>query len=299
MDLPKEIRLMVYEELPIVTQRHDIPLRDRQHHLTVVNTTIAGISVLGASRKVNQEAAYILGPHLREMLQAPPKILIEANHLIGMVKLRDNMSLSGQETVLDRIIQAISTGKWAIRQYRKGKLSVQILWKWLRLKDLVDAGDEATLEAIASFILRVAAYIKTKPDTIFKFPPLTVIIVVPDILSPQPITITTTFARALWYRLLQRRNGPHRPGTIHRTASLRWSLYRFVWDAFCTCVVYREVSISIKMKREGWDGNVNAVHQVSEHSFRAILEQAVQDTNYKGKRLVSYGGIAAEEAQER
>ena len=113
---------MVYEELPIVTRRHDVPLRDRQHRPMLVNTTVAGTLVLATSRKVNQEAAYIPASRLRKTLQAPPKVIIETEHLIGMIRLHDCVSPSRQNTVLDRIIQAVSTRKSAVHEYRKGKI---------------------------------------------------------------------------------------------------------------------------------------------------------------------------------
>jgi hypothetical protein len=72
------------------------------------------------------------------------------------------------------------------------------LRSWLRLKELVDVEDEATLNAIASFVLRVSAYMKTKPDAVFRFPPLTVIIVVPNVVVPQPVKLTTSRMRTFW-----------------------------------------------------------------------------------------------------
>jgi hypothetical protein len=62
LDLPKELRLLVFEELPIVAQRHDVPLQDRAHHTTLVNTTVASVSILATCRHVNHEASYILAP---------------------------------------------------------------------------------------------------------------------------------------------------------------------------------------------------------------------------------------------
>ena len=57
MDLPPELRLMVYERMPIVT-RHHVILSEQYSTVdfTIISKRIPGISILGACRKIHWEA---------------------------------------------------------------------------------------------------------------------------------------------------------------------------------------------------------------------------------------------------
>jgi hypothetical protein len=229
LDLPKEIRFMVYEALPVATRRHDAPLRDRKHHITLVNTTVAGVSILATCRQLNQEASYILAPRMRRILQAPPKVVIQAEHLMGMIDLHDGFRDAIPDSILDRVLRVLSSSRRvrAIHNYREGKVSVATLRKKTTIKNtLVDEGDEATLNAFMTFVLRTAAYIDTKPEVLGKYPPLAVIIVVPNHSLMLPVTTTTTLARAICYKLFAPRRR-FAPRTQSGTATLSW-LLRYV-----------------------------------------------------------------------
>jgi hypothetical protein len=227
LDLPKEIRLMVYEELSAVTRRHDVPLQTGKHHMTLVNTTVAGVSILATCRQVNQEASYIIAPRLRDILQASPKVIVQAQYLMGLIDLHDGFRAWIQENMLDRVMRALAWRRVrAIHNYRNGKLSVEALREKLWLNTLVDERDDATFHAFLTFVLRMAAYIDSKPEVMGKYPPLTVIVVVPNHIFMQPVTTTISLARAICYKLFSPRR-PFLSRTRSGTATLNW-LLRYV-----------------------------------------------------------------------
>jgi hypothetical protein len=82
LDLPKELRLMVYELLPIKTKHkvYDATLaefsRAGPHSFTVIIKTIPGIQILATNRLINSEASSILAPKMNELLSQPPKMLL-------------------------------------------------------------------------------------------------------------------------------------------------------------------------------------------------------------------------------
>jgi hypothetical protein len=294
MDLPKEIRLVVYEKLPIVTRRHDVPLRDRQHHLTLVNTTIAGVSILATCRQVNEEASYILAPRLRKTLKAPPKVVIEAHHLVGLIDLHDQFRIWVEEHILDRILRALYKPKRmkAVHRYRAGRMSVQTLRNKLKLKALVEDGDEATFNAFVTFVLRAAAYIESNPNALFRCPPLDVVIVVPTTFTAQPVTTTTSLAMVILYKL----SAPHLPTlprAMNGVLTLSSLLQQFAFHSTWTCEIYRTVSLCIKMKHESCQANV---HQVHEQAFQVALRRGLHDARSK-EGLLYYGGFADEQSE--
>ncbi|KAF1831221.1 hypothetical protein BDW02DRAFT_557375 [Decorospora gaudefroyi] len=296
LDLPKEIRFMIYEKLPIITQRHDTPLRNRDHYLTLVTTTIPGISILATCRQVNEEASHVLAPHLQNILQTPPTVIVEAQHLVGLIDLHDALCLP-QSSILDRVVSSLSGYRIerALHKYRRGKKSLQDVRGILELNNLVDSNDEATLKAIIRFVLRAAKYMQTKPDTIYKHAPLTVVIAVPTSFQYHLVTTSTSRMRNFYYKFFSTRRRPRRPRTQRGLATLSWLLRRFAFHAALTCRIWRAVSLSVKFmcgvhgRREAVAARVLAQ---SEHAFQFALMRGVADAELMGKGLVYYGGLA-------
>jgi hypothetical protein len=87
LDLSKELRLMVYEFLPIETKHHTFTSHCCPYHnetpggttfsYTAVSKSLS-VSVLATCRFVNGEASAIIERKLRKLLVEPPKIVLDA-----------------------------------------------------------------------------------------------------------------------------------------------------------------------------------------------------------------------------
>ncbi|KAH4021890.1 hypothetical protein HBI25_020010 [Parastagonospora nodorum] len=69
LDLPKEIRLMVYERLPIKTTHHG------DEELTLVYRTLPGISIFTTCHEIYDEAKAILSPRLATIRNQPLQLV--------------------------------------------------------------------------------------------------------------------------------------------------------------------------------------------------------------------------------
>jgi hypothetical protein len=63
LDLPKEIRLMIYEKLDVVYKRHVVPLSlgGGGPYGTLINASLEGVRILQTCHTINEEASYISG----------------------------------------------------------------------------------------------------------------------------------------------------------------------------------------------------------------------------------------------
>ncbi|KAH7069804.1 hypothetical protein BKA63DRAFT_580041 [Paraphoma chrysanthemicola] len=83
LDLPKELRLIVYEHLPIQTIAFSYPPIHRRGASSGRSTMIAQCittSILGTSREIYSEAEGILAIKLSRIRDAPPRMLVNARH---------------------------------------------------------------------------------------------------------------------------------------------------------------------------------------------------------------------------
>jgi hypothetical protein len=80
LDLPKELRLMVYERLPVKTTRHPFEFNEPGHNfndddfdpiLDLVYKTLSGLPIIATCRQINFEATPILDRVLRMIKSAP------------------------------------------------------------------------------------------------------------------------------------------------------------------------------------------------------------------------------------
>lgn len=165
LDLPHEIRLMVYEELGHITcNHHVIPIPDRKNHITralpdkkyyitLENVSISGVGILATCRLVNEEASLILGPKIDLLLDSWPTIIVQTDNLPALITLRS--SFIPEYNIFDRIMQALGRDRIinAIHEHRTGHLSVEDLRNRLGLGNLIGKDNHDAVKAVASFIL--------------------------------------------------------------------------------------------------------------------------------------------------
>jgi hypothetical protein len=259
----------------------------------LVNTSIPGIHILATCRKVHEEAKYILTPRLRQVVRNAPKIIIEAEELVGVHSLRCAL-IGVRANILDRIACTVHWKKRirAIDQYRTGKRTAESLRKALFLSKFVERGDIGALNAITSFMLRVAKYKETKKDNgPFKYPHVTLIIAVPSSFRPLTVTITTSRPAAVCYLL----RGLHRPRSFTGRADLEWLLRRFAFHASYTAGTWPALSFSVNLMNVVDTSSRRTTPPMSVRDFRAAIAAGVRDARSDGEGLLEYGGLVNEE----
>ncbi|KAF1914681.1 hypothetical protein BDU57DRAFT_454576, partial [Ampelomyces quisqualis] len=97
LDLPKELRLMVYNFLPIRTthlrlepnfDKDDVSWipsspnanhNDPHHSITFLHKSLDGVAVMRTCRVIASESSAILRPKLSAMRNAPTRVLVDAS----------------------------------------------------------------------------------------------------------------------------------------------------------------------------------------------------------------------------
>ncbi|KAI8941066.1 hypothetical protein NX059_002306 [Plenodomus lindquistii] len=295
--LPKDIRFMVYEQLPITTNKHQIPMSNPAHHITLVNPSITGIRILATCRQINEEASYILKPHLTRMLKTPPEIQIEAKHLIGVINLKEKFF--PKIDILDRIFAAVrsSSTLLSIFEYRVlGDQAFMNMEFGLRTRGLLDEHDYESITAVATFVLRAYQYAKTYPSTFYACPPITITVNVPQTYQRQIVTSTVSRPMRLYHRVvlkvqLQR----SRTGMTQ----LDWLFCRLAFFLSLKCDMYESLGVCIKMRHTCVEhGKSEPVPQATEHKIHAMIMRGIYDAGGNGKGLVYYGGVVQDGDQD-
>jgi hypothetical protein len=198
LDLPKELRLMIYEKVQINWNRHAIPLSQHGDTGTLDNASLPGLRILGTCRSVHREASLILRRKLLQILEMPPTILVRADNLAPLANLYDPDAW--RQTIVDKLICAIKSRRVVhiLLRDRSGKASIRVLRNVLRLTQNRVPND-STILAFATFILRSHTYLTTSH---FQRPQLAIVIR----LSPGFTHIAYTFRTTrpsmfglLWY----------------------------------------------------------------------------------------------------
>lgn len=169
---------MIYEELNHVTRAwHEVRLGEGKYCLTLVNRSMHGIRILGTCRLVHDESSSILGAQLQRLRDQPPRMIIDVEHVLGLVSMHDKF---GFESDLISLIMRTVDSKLAldaIHAYRKGEMSVEDLSSSIGLKKLLqenksevssDKPEPEVVKAVTSFVLHAAKYKESRPQTPFR-----------------------------------------------------------------------------------------------------------------------------------
>lgn len=203
LDLPKEIRLMVYEQLEITSIQHKVSSKDG-HSLHILTRSINGIRILATNRQINDEASAILRPRLKLLLETPPYVIIKERHLDAFHQTR--ISIRRQPDILDRIVNL--TARWhnksmirRIHEYRSGKWTLKHLKGLLSLESVDTKRGYGSIQHIATFVLHCVKYIDSSPyQGEFLYPPMVVAV---KMISAYDTAVSTLVPVSLGVRILQ------------------------------------------------------------------------------------------------
>ncbi|EMD92526.1 hypothetical protein COCC4DRAFT_21092 [Bipolaris maydis ATCC 48331] len=297
LNLSKDIRLMVYEELSMKTYRDRFPLRDNQDYVTLVNTVIPGLSILATSRQIRSEASSIILPRLRVILCSPPVIVIQAEHLISLMDLHDCFSSVYGTKFMEKLISCLYDPRALprIMRYRRGKLSTRQLRRRLRLQELIAIDDEASLKAFVRFALRAMKYLtRNTAETHHEYPPLTFVVEVPDTFQGIPVTTSTSLMKSISYKIFSPLI-PTLPRTVTNHAGILWLLRRFTFHISLSCELWRIVSLIVKVRlldkgHTGW--------RISGSNVQKAILRGLEEARSNVPGIVRYGGRVPRETDE-
>jgi hypothetical protein len=90
-DLPKELRLIVYELLTVLTRHDQLSVSYRytvkklhrgEVNFTMVNKSVPGIFILATCRLINEEARPLLRPLVHHVIQQPPRLSKDVKYAV-------------------------------------------------------------------------------------------------------------------------------------------------------------------------------------------------------------------------
>ncbi|KAF1957674.1 hypothetical protein CC80DRAFT_534860 [Byssothecium circinans] len=85
LDLPKDIRLMIYERLQVKASHLKLhPTSDRTSTIILVVTTIPGIEILVTCKRINEEASKILQRSADQLLSSAPRVILSCNRTFSI-----------------------------------------------------------------------------------------------------------------------------------------------------------------------------------------------------------------------
>jgi hypothetical protein len=287
LDLPKEIRLMIYERPEIKWTRYTMPISIYGYRGALINASLTGIRILATCQFISTEAGSILRPRLSEMLETPPTMIVRADNLVAFAKLYD--PFENHRTMLHRIIAKVNEPATlkCINKYREGTTTIIKVRAALNL-DATYSND--SVRAIASFILRLAKFITMDFNTPNDYPPIAVVIQLPSWYSVTTFTYTTPPFIQFWYKHIVR---TPQPASFTRQYTLSFIVEHFVYRAYRWFLKYKNNAVSLTVMLQFTDPihkyDSIAMHEVN---LKFAVNVGVGWTAGAGQqKLISYGGL--------
>jgi hypothetical protein len=278
LDLPKEIRLMIYEELDIVYKRHIVPLAltGGGHYGTLITPSVEGVRILQTCRTVNKEASYILKPVLAHLSTKPATMIVRPEDLVALTSMGDFNTF--HRNLLERILSGVHSRLVlsAIIAYRTGRAGIAELRRAFRApKDI----DDELLKAIGTFILRMAECSKNVPES----PPVRVVVDVRASFMRPFYTITTSRLKRVWYKVVRGEPLPQ-SCTVQTTP-------RRVLNCFVHRTSYSATPVAVFLRFANppeMYQDLPALQQILEN---AIMTGIAAAKAFRARGVVEYGGL--------
>ncbi|KAH7087475.1 hypothetical protein FB567DRAFT_346360 [Paraphoma chrysanthemicola] len=204
LDLPKEIRLMIYEELTISWNHHALPLDSAATcYGTIMNPSLPGVRLLATCRFINKEAGTVLRKQLKRMMQPHPTIFVDVDQLPGLVPIRSAFGF--RMNLVARILSSMASSLHihAIHKYRSGNWSIEKLRISLGMSKHFS---DDQVKALASFILHTAAYNNREREVHSLYPPLAIVVSIPASFSTMQLEFVSSYSGHFFRKYILRRS---------------------------------------------------------------------------------------------
>ncbi|KAH7074483.1 hypothetical protein BKA63DRAFT_566158 [Paraphoma chrysanthemicola] len=287
MDLPPEIRLMIYKYLGPTKKRSVVPLKTRGH-VILINMSVA-VGILATCRKINQEASPILNPILKKLAQEPPRIVIKGHLLADIVHLP--YFGSTRIYLLDEIIAQHKTLPEAIARYRKGLVSIEHLRKLMNVQKYVTSEAHDAIKGLATFLLRTARYDEQfQQDYPGRASTLRITVDITDLHKIQKLRVTqwplTRYLRTIFYQ-----PNPH-GRYVH--ADIYWVLQWFITHAAMRYDRQQDWRFCVSW-RYAPEGKVEEPPMFTERFFSTAVTRGLINHRLKDPDTIFHGGVCEDE----
>jgi hypothetical protein len=290
LDLPKELRLMVYERLYITTCGTIVPLNNEtgeEHKGALIKISLSGVRILATCRFLNCEAGLVIRPKLLRMLSMTPTMRVQAKDLI-VLSMRGGPFEFGRTILYKMITKACSpSALQAIHKYRDGTRGIGSIRMLLRISKQYP---DTVVRALASFILRIAKYATTTACIRDNCPPITIVVDKPATFTAVQFTWTPPFIKRFMARHIYRQPQPR---TITFQAHFSLIVEYLTYRMYRTCRKLKAPRMSVALVLRLVDparmyGGLALVEGEFTSSINAGINRA---SAYEHRELVRYGGL--------
>jgi hypothetical protein len=290
LDLPKELRLVIYEQLDITTKQHIIPIDKKgEHTITMVSLSVP-VRILATCRFVSEEAGVILKPKIKQLLKTPPTIMVGVKHLVGLTPME--LCSSYHRTFIGNLFQAIRSPYTleAIHRYRKnicGSKCLRALTLWF------EHLSTSALKGLTSFILRAVEFKKSGYDTPNVYPPIAIAIDISEPLVQFHIAIKTSRAKRLYAKYIHRESWPR---IARRQVGTMTLMSHFAIYILATCNMWKTMSVCVMVHFSNPEA-ASSCFETLESTFETRLRIGMLRASIYGNGgMLNYGGLYKGEA---